>query len=260
MTTTQSWTEEFVEQAGAKTQILKGGSGQPILLLHGANGNPGWMPVHEALSEKYTVYAPSHPGYDKSERPDWVSKMGDVAHFYLALMRSMGLEGVPIVGFSMGGWLAAEIAAMCPSAVKGLVLVGAVGIKPKVGDITEMLMVSPGQNQSLAYYDVSKAPNQDDPTPEQQNQLWSNREMASRLCWKPYMHNPNLPEYLKLISVPSLIIWGRQDGIVPLNCGEIYHEVLAGSTLRVIEECGHSPQTEKLQELLDVTRPFLSSL
>ena len=218
------------------------------------------MAYHQALSEKFTVYAPSHPGYDKSERPGWISTMTDVAHFYLGLVQSLGVDRAPIVGFSMGGWLAAEFAAMSPNKVKGIVLVGAVGIKPRVGEIAEVLMVSPDQTQKLAYYDISNAPAAPDLSPEEQAVLWSNREMASRLCWRPYMHNPSLPEYLKLVSMPALIINGRQDGIVPVNCGEIYHEVLQGSTLQVLDQCGHSPQTEKPEEFLELTQKFLSGL
>ena len=260
MTTTQSCTEEFVEVAGARTQVLKGGSGAPLLVLHGARGNPGWMPYHQELSRQFTVYATSHPGYDKSERPQWVRTITDVAHFYLGVLHALGLERAPLMGFSMGGWIAAEIAAMSPSVVKDMVLVNAVGIRPRVGEIAEVLMVSPEQTQKLAYYDLSKAPKAEELTQEQQDVLWSNREMTSRLCWKPYMHNPNLPEYLKLVRVPSLIVWGRQDGIVPLNCGEIYHEVLEESSLHVIDECGHSPQIEKPQEFLNVTQGFLTRL
>ena len=104
MTTTQSWVEEFVEVAGAKTQVLKAGSGAPLLVLHGAGGNPGWGPYHEALSERFTVYAPSHPGYDKSERPGWVTPMKNVAHFYLALMNTLGLDQASLMGF-FHGWL-----------------------------------------------------------------------------------------------------------------------------------------------------------
>ena len=260
MTTTQSWTEQFVEVAGSKLQVLKGGTGPPLLVLHGARGNPGWMPYHEALAQRFTVYAPSHPGYDQSERPPWVSKTTGVAHFYLGFMLNQRLEKVALLGFSMGGWIAAEIAAMSPTMLRGLVLVDAVGIKPEVGEIAEILMVSPESTQQLAYYDVSKAPAQPELSPEQQETLWKNREMASRLCWKPYMHNPSLAEYLKLIRIPSLIVWGREDGIVPLNCGEIYHRALQGSTLHVIDQCGHSPQTEKPQEFLEVTTDFLSKL
>ena len=261
MTTTQSWIEEFVDVGGTKTQVLKGGSGAPLLVLHGARGNPGWLGYHEELSRNFTVYAPSHPGYDKTERPGWVKTNTDVAHFYLGFMQSLGLEQVSIMGFSLGGWIAAEIAAMCCHRLKGMVLVDAVGIKPEVGEIAEVLMVSPESTLKLAYYDSSKAPNLDEnPTPEEEAVRWNNREMASRLCWKPYMHNPKLPEYLKFIRLPSLIVWGRQDGIVPVNCGEIYHEVLQGSSLHVIDQCGHNPQIESPKEFLDVTVGFLSNL
>ena len=260
MTTTQSGTEEFVDVSGINTQVFKGGRGTPLLVLHGAGGNPGWLPYHEALSQHFTVYAPSHPGYNKSARPEWVRSITDVAHFYVAFMNTLGLEQVYLMGFSMGGWLTAEIAAMGSRGLKGIVLVGAVGVKPQVGEIAEVLMVSTEQTQKLGYYDISKAPNLDNLTQEEQDVQWKNREMASRLCWKPYMHNPNLPEYLKFISVPALIVCGRQDGIVPVNCGEIYHQSLGGSTLHVMEECGHSPQIEKPQEFLDLTLGFLSKL
>ena len=257
MTTTGSRAATYVEVAGAKTEVFKGGNGPALLCLHGARGNPGWMPFHEALASEYTVYAPSHPGYNGSERPDWLRSIADISHFYLAFLRDQNLGGqVHIMGFSMGGWIAAEIAAMSPQVIKSLVLVDAVGIKPQEGEIAEVLMVSPSSTQHLSYYDISKAPNLDEIPPEEQAVLWSNREMTSRLCWKPYMHNPNLPEYLKMIQVPSLIVWGRQDGIVPLSCGERYGQVLAGSRLHVIEECGHSPQNEQPEEFLEVVSSF----
>jgi pimeloyl-ACP methyl ester carboxylesterase len=219
------------------------------------------MPYHEKLTANYSVHAPSHPGYNGSERPDWVDSIPDIARFHLAYLRQeMPEEKAIIMGFSMGGWIAAEMAAMCPQAVKGLILVDAVGIKAPVGEIAELLMVSPSSTQHLSYYDVSKAPDLNAIPPEEQQVLWSNREMTSRLCWKPYMHNPNLPDYLKLISVPSTIIWGRQDGIVPLSCGERYRDVLAGSELHVIEECGHSPQNEKPEEFLQIVSNFCRNL
>lgn len=259
MTTTQSWTEEFVEVAGAKTRFLKGGTGAPLLVIR-VGGSPAWLPDHEALSQRFTVLAPSPPGYDKSERPPWVSTMTDMAHFYLGLMQGLGLQQASLIGFSTGGWLAAELAAMSPDRVKGMVLVDSVGIKPKMGEIAEVLMVSPAQTLGLSYYDESKVPSPSEPSPEEQNVLWRNREMTSRLCWKPYMHNPSLPEYLKLIRIPSLIVWGRQDRIVPLECGELYHRALQGSTLHVVDQCGHSPQIEQPEEFLKVVTGFLAKL
>ena len=260
MTTTTSWREESVEVGGSKVQVFKGGSGPPLFALHGAGGNRGWMPYHQTLSESYTVYVPSHPGYDQSEQPPWLTTMNDMAHFYLAFFRTLGYQQVRLMGFSMGGWLAAEIAAMCPSAVQGQVLVDAVGIRPKQGEIAELLLVGQEATQDLIYHDPSKAPPAVELTAEEQLVQWNNREMASRLCWTPYMHNPKLPSYLELIDVPSLIVWGRQDRIAPVECGELYQQALKGSKLHVIEECGHSPHNEQPQEFLSVAMDFLGSL
>ena len=261
MTTTQTWTEELVNVAGGQAQLLKGGSGPPVFVLHDEIENPGWQPYLEALSRDFTVYAPSHPGYDKSTGLQWVRRITDVAHFYQGLRLVLGLEApVSLVGISMGGWLAAEMAAMCPASVRGLVLVGAMGIKPEVGEIAEVLMVGHERTLGQSFHDSRFIPDLEKLTPEEAAVRWSNREVTSRLCWKPYMHNPNLPQYLELIRVPSLIVWGRQDSIAPINCGEIYNRVLEGSTFHVIDDCGHYPQIEKAQEFIDVTLDFLKKL
>jgi pimeloyl-ACP methyl ester carboxylesterase len=263
MADTPDYTDELIAVAGASIQMLKGGAGDPLLLLHGAAGNPGWLPYHRALARQFTVYAPSHPGYDRSSRPDWISTMNDMAHFYRQLIEELGLAPVHLVGFSMGGWLAAEVAAMCPAYLKSLVLVDAAGIKPEVGEIAEILMVSQDVAKKLRFYDPTQVPDHDalvnrQLTPEEEVALWRNREMTSRLCWKPYFHNPKLPAYLRGVKVPTLIVWGKYDAIIPLNCGELYHQALPGSTLHVIDRCGHSPALEKPQEFLSVVQDFLS--
>ncbi len=262
MARTRGHTEELLEVAGTSIQVLKGGAGTPLLLLHGAGGNPGWLPYHETLSQHFTVYAPSHPGYDRSSRPDWISTINDTAHFYRQFIEEVGLAPVHLMGFSMGGWLAAEIAAMCPHVLRSLVLVDAAGIKPEVGEIAEIFMISWDQVQKLRFYDPTQVPDYETLlnrtlTPEEEEVRWRNREMASRLCWKPYLHNPKLPAYLRGVKLPTLIAWGRQDAILPLNCGEIYHQELSNSILHVIDRCGHSPEVEKPQEFLDAVLEFL---
>jgi pimeloyl-ACP methyl ester carboxylesterase len=263
MAVTPDHTDELIQVAGISIQVLNGGAGEPLLLLHGAGGNPGWLPYHRALAQQFTVYAPSHPGYDRSSRPDWISSMNDMAHFYRQFIEELGVAPVRLIGFSMGGWLAAEIAAMCPAYVKSLVLVDAAGIKPDAGEIAEILMVSQDVAKKLRFYDPTQVPDYDtlvnrQLTPEEEAVQWRNREMTSRLCWKPYFHNPKLPAYLRAVKVPTLIIWGKYDAIIPLNCGELYQQVLSNSKLHVIDRCGHSPALEKPQEFLQVVQAFFS--
>ena len=97
-------------------------------------------------------------------------------------------------------------------------------------------------------------------TPEEVNQAHSNMEMASRLCWRPYLNNPTLSQYLRKVTTPALVIWGKQDAIVPEECGELYQRALPNCTLKVIDHCGHSPQIEKPQEFHSAVSEFLSGL
>ena len=234
-----------------------------MLVLHGAAGNPGWLQYHQALASRFQVYVPSHPGFGKSERPEWLETMGDLSCFYSWLLEELGLERVRVVAFSMGGWLAAEMAVMCPHLFQRLVLVGAAGIKPTAGEITDIFIITPKQITERTFFDPAQAPEYDrlygqELTPEQEEIQTRNREMAARLCWKPYMFDPRLPALLRRVHVPSFVIWGRQDAIVPLNCGELYHQAIKGSTLQIIENCGHSPQIEKPKEFVEAVIGFLA--
>src|SRR5687768_820919 len=82
-------TEQVLEVAGTHLQLLKGGSGEALLVLHGAGGNPGWLPYHQELATHFTVYAPSHPGYGQSARLDWITTINDMAHFYRHLIEEL---------------------------------------------------------------------------------------------------------------------------------------------------------------------------
>ena len=256
-------TKEQVTVGGAKIDYLKGGSGDPLLVLHGAGGNLGWLDYNRALAERYTVYAPSHPGYDESERPEWLETIPDMACFYLWFLQRMGLEKVRLMGVSMGGWIAAEMAIMCPQALERLVLVDAAGIKPTEGEIVDIFLISPEEVNELLFHDPKQSPEWEqllgrEQSPEERLVAEVNRETAVRLCWKPYMHDPRLAGLLGRVNVPSLVVWGREDAIVPVKCGEQYHEALPNSTLKVLEECGHWPHVEKRDEFIQSVTEFLA--
>ena len=203
-----TFTEEFVQVDGARVQMFKGGSGEPLLILHGNSGNSGPTISAQMLAERYTVYMPSHPGFNQSERPEWLETMQDLASFYSWFLEKQGLEGVRAIASSMGGWLAAEIAVNCRHAFSKLMLVGAVGIQPKNSEITDVFLITPEQVTELIIHDPKQVPDYDQiygqtPTPEERYIADRNREMAVRLCWKPYMFDPSLPARLGRISHPT---------------------------------------------------------
>ncbi|HZO29338.1 MAG TPA: alpha/beta fold hydrolase, partial [Chloroflexota bacterium] len=115
----------------------------------------------------------------------------------------------------------------------------------------------------MVYHDPSQVPEWEElfgtpPTPEQADLALRNREMSARITWKPYMHNPRLPFFLPRVTNPTLIVWGREDQIVPVICGEQYLRLLPNATLRVIDGCGHSPMIERVDDFLGLMRDFLS--
>ncbi len=256
---TVAFSEEFVEVGGAKVQVLKGGSGDPLLVLHGTGGNPGADRAYvQGLAERFTVYVPSHPGFNTSERPEWLETIADLAFFYTWFLEHTGLEGTRVIGFSMGGWLAAEIAVMCRHAFSKLMLVDAEGIQPTDGELTDIFLIPPAKVAELSFYKPPEGMARREETPELQYIADRNREMSVRLCWKPYMFDPRLPSLLPRIKIPTRIVWGRHDKIAPLNCGELYQAAIPGSELVVVEECGHSPQLEKSEEFVKLAVDFLA--
>jgi pimeloyl-ACP methyl ester carboxylesterase len=262
-TTSMLWTEEMVEAAGIKLHILKGGTGQPLLILHDETGHPGWLRYHAALAQHYTLYMPLHPGCGQSERLEWVINIRDLACWYLDALDELGLGQVPVIGGSLGGWLAAEMATIWPQQFKRLVLMGAMGVRPPVGEIFDMFLVVSRAYLQASFADPTGTAEYQqlygvDPTPEQTETWELARELASLVGWRPYMHDPALPHVLRRVrKLPTLIVWGRQDAIVPVSAGEAYHQAIPGSRLVVLDHCGHRPEIEQADEFVRVVREFL---
>ncbi len=255
-------TTTSVTVAGVEMQCYCGGEGPPLFLLHSAEGNPGWLAHHEALAAHAQVYAPTHPGFGPTPLPEWIATINDLAVFYLWMLDTLGLSRVHLVGHGVGGWLAAEMATMCPQVVERLVLIDAAGVRPKRSDITDIFLLSPAEVRAATFHDPTQVPEWQRlygqaPSPEELDRAEAALETVVRLCWKPYMHNPRLPFLLARLHCPTLILWGRQDAIMPLECGELYHQGIAGSQLNVLEECGHCPPLECPQACAELINNFL---
>ena len=263
-TAVNTWTEEIIEVAGSRLQMVRGGDGEPLLVLHDEMGHHGALRWHNAMAEGNALHIPSHPGFGASPRMEWIMNMRDLAGWYLRALDELGLQGVNVIGFSLGGWLAAEMATMCPQQFNKMILVGAAGIKPSVGEIFDIFLATSEEYLDAACLDNAATPEfgvvrPAEPSPEQVEAWAVAREEACRLSWKPYMHYRALPNLLgRLQTLPTLLIWGAQDGIVPVSAGEIYQQSIKGSRLELIDNCGHRPEIEQTDEFLALVQGFLS--
>ncbi len=230
--------ERELDVRGTRVHLQVGGDGPPLLFLHGAGGS-AWLPGLERLAERYRVYAPTHPGFGQSDnRDDWDS-IDDYVYHYLDLLDVLELDRVHLLGASLGGWLAAELAVGHSHRLRSLVLLNAAGLWVDEAPMTDIFIISPEEMNRLAWYDPSKAPPAPPSTPESMVAQARARTTVARLAWNPYFHNPKLPGRLSRISVPTLIVWGANDGVIPLEHGKRYQELIPGSELVVIPECGH---------------------
>lgn len=257
-------TTTAVTIAGVEVQLECGGDGPPLVFLPGSDGHPGWLQYHEALAAHARVYVPTHPGCGVTPLPEWIATINDLAVFYLWMLDALQLPKVHLVGYDVGGWLAAEMATMCPQVVERLVLIDAAGLRPQRSDITDIFLLSPAEVRAATFHDPKQVPEWQRlyghaPSPEAMDRAEAALETMVRLCWKPYMHNPRLPFLLGRIHCPTLILWGREDAIIPLECGELYRQGIAGAQLHVLENCGHCPPLEAPQACADRIHAFLGT-
>lgn len=261
--TTTSVVEEFVEVGGSKLHLIKGGEGPPLLFLHSIEGNLGWIPWMEEVSKSATVYAPTHPGFGRSGRPEFLESVSDMARFYLWIIQELELDGVTLVGHFLGGWIAAEMATMSPGSLSSLVLVDAAGVRPSEGEIADIFLLGEQETTRLSFHNAASVLEysnlfERELSPEERELRVRGREMTTRLCWKPYMYDRSLAWLLQRVDVPTLVVWGAEDRITPVDSGRQLHAAIPGSRLEVVPNCGHLPHVEKPSEFSSMVQRLLT--
>ncbi len=251
----------FVKLGNKSIQLTVGGEGPPLLYLHSAGGETEWTRFHDMLAQSFKVYLPAHPGFDNSDGLDEIHSAADYAWHYVDLLNELGLDNVPVVGFSLGGWIGMELAILRPSLVSKLVLVNSAGIRVEGVPMAELFIDELDKLRELLFFDPN-SPYVEEAMPlsfeDSRILLWLKaREATARVGWNPYLHNPNLPKHLFRIECPTKIIWGRNDQLLPLGIGEFLEKEIPNATLQIFEETGHMLPFERAEDFTAATKSFL---
>jgi len=254
----------LVEICGVRTELARKGRGRPILFLHPGQGFTGLGPALGQLAQWGEVFAPSHPGFGRTERPAAITTVDDLAYFYLDFIEALRLEEILLIGASFGGWLAAEIVVRCAHAMAGLVLVDPLGIK--VGDrtsrdIADMHSASDEQLAALLYADPARhRPDYASFSEDDLLTVARNSEATTLYGWRPYMYNPRLLGRLHRIRIPTLILWGEEDRVVTPEYGRAYAAAIPGARFEAIARAGHLAMVEQPERCAGLVGEFLGRL
>ena len=252
---------EFVEIGDVKIEVERRGNGAPLLLLPGEDALEIEAPFLETLCATREVIIFWPPGFGRSNRPDWITCMDDVAYVFLDVMAKLGLEKIPVVGCSLGGWIAAEMATKDDARLSRLVLVDAYGIKvggPMDRDIADIWALHPDKVAALKWHDRERGKRDLSQRPDAELYIIArNIESCARLCWQPYMHNPKLAKRLHRIGVQTQLIWGANDGIVRTDYAKAYAAKIPGAELAIIRDAGHLPHVEQPMAFLKELNAFI---
>ncbi|MCS0604146.1 alpha/beta hydrolase [Streptomyces sp. LP11] len=236
-----------------------GEQGRPFLLLHGGGGPATVTPFAARLAAERParVLTPLHPGFGGTARPAWLTDVRTLARVYARLLDTLDLRDVTVVGNSIGGWIAAELAALGGDRIGAVVLANAVGIEVPGHPIADTYPLTPPELARLSFHDPSKF--RFDPaalTDAQRAVAAANREALQVYAGPHDMADPTLPERVARITSPTLVAWGESDQVVDAEYGRAYARAIPGAEFRLLPGTGHLPQAETPEEFLPVVWEF----
>jgi len=230
--------------------------GRPVLLLYGGGGPPSMGPLPSALAEDFEVIAPVHPGFAGTPRPEWYTGIDDIALSYLQLLEQRDLRDVLVVGSSIGGWIASEMAVREHGRISGTVLLNAVGINVDGIELADFFSLTPQELIRHAFHDPAAAPDPTQLPPQARAVQAANAATLAVYAREPYMHDPKLRRRLALVPTPVAAIWGESDQIAPTPYGRAYAASFPNGRFEQIGKAGHLPHLEQPDQVLAAIHRF----
>jgi pimeloyl-ACP methyl ester carboxylesterase len=244
-----------------------------LLLLHGINPISPQAPFLDLLAGHGEIIAPSHPGFGQSPGPGDRDTIYDLVHTHLGVLDALAAEKVTLIGFSFGGWIAAEVAAAGHPKLERLVLVDPFGIKlagREDRDFPHLFNTTPAELERRAWHEPARRPAGcygvgwhtaigDAMTDDEMKTLARNWDSLCLYAWRPHMFNPQLKQWLHRIAVPTLVLLGESDLIVTPDYGRAYAGLIPGARFAAIERAGHHPELEQPAAFVERVATFLEA-
>jgi len=242
---------------------LKGGRGQPLLYLHGLSGWGRWESYHMTLGLTNLVYAPQLPGWQDGQVPAGITSVWDYARVIRQFLDAVGTSTVDLVGHSFGGWIALYVAVEHPERVSKLVLVDTMGVHVpeapaanlEAMDEEAFLHAAFARSGVVVVRGDFGGVTEDVRKGQEFEKQWKSRGIVAKLVRGQYS-DPDLTQRVRTIIADTLIVWGREDGIVPWRHGEVL-AAIPRSKFAVIAAAGHTPMREKRETFQRLVRDFL---
>src|SRR5262245_8977307 len=247
---------------GVRLDVVERGEGRPVLWLHGEEGLDPDAPFLAGLATHGRVIAPVHPGFGHSPEAESIDTVDDLSYLYLDLLAGRDARDVVVIGASLGGWIAAELAVKCTTRLARLVLVAPLGIKVgdrETRDIPDIWALDPEEVLRLTYAEPARAAvDYTTLSEERVTAIARDRQATALYGWDPYFHNPKLRARLHRIDVPTLLVWGAGDRFVTADYyGAAYREAIPGARLETIAGAGHFPHVERPDAFVERVAAFL---
>jgi pimeloyl-ACP methyl ester carboxylesterase len=238
------------------------GEGQPFLLLHGGAGPQSVAGFAGLLAGTGSarVITPTHPGFSATPRPDGFDSMADLARLYSGLIDDLGLTGVAVIGNSVGGWIAAEIALLNNPRISGVVLVDAAGLQVAAAPAADFFSLTMDQVADLSYYNPDAFRIDVDRLPDQQKAVMAGNRASLAIYGGTAMADPSLLGRLSAVTTPVLVVWGAADRMIPPEHGRAYASAIPGARFELIPDAGHLPQLETPDTLLKAVLDFTGAV